>query len=150
MAFCFVYTCAKLVYAFNRPLTFKARLSVKPLSVFSLNFSSAGKGQFMASQGKDMHQSHTFLGEGSSGVRDMALPSLGKLGAKFFEMLFSHFKTYFTQIGIVIFRQQFAFFVKLQIPIIFLCLQCSLSKCMVHKKESCVDFSTFPYSFISP
>ena len=60
-----------------------------------------------------MHQSHTFLREGSSGVRDMALPSLGKLGAKFFEMLFSHFKTYFTQIGIVIFRQQFAFFVKL-------------------------------------
>ena len=44
-----------------------------------------------------MHQSHTFLGEGSSGVRDMALPSLGKLGAKFFEMLFSHFKTYFSK-----------------------------------------------------
>ena len=43
----------------------------------------------------------------------MAMPSLGKLGAKFFEMLFSHFKTYFTQISIVIFRQQFAFFVKL-------------------------------------
>ena len=33
------------------------------------------------------------------GVRDMALLSLGNLGAKFPETSFLHFKTYFTQIG---------------------------------------------------
>ena len=37
---------------------------------------------------------------GSSGVRDIALPSLGNLGPKFSEMSFPHFKTYFTQIGL--------------------------------------------------
>ena len=38
-------------------------------------------------------------GEGGIGVRDMAPPSLGNLGAKFSETSFPHFKTYFTQIG---------------------------------------------------
>ena len=33
-------------------------------------------------------------GEGGSGVRDTAPPSLGNLGAKFSEMSFPHFKTY--------------------------------------------------------
>ena len=61
--------------------------------VFSLNFSSAGKGPFMASKAKNMH----FPG-GGSGVRGMALPLLGNLGAKFSETLFLHFKTYFMQI----------------------------------------------------
>ena len=37
-------------------------------------------------------------GGGGSGVRGMALPLLGNLGAKFSEMLFLHFKTYFMQI----------------------------------------------------
>ena len=36
--------------------------------------------------------------KGAGGVRDMALSSLGNLGAKFSEMSFPHFKTYFTQI----------------------------------------------------
>ena len=36
---------------------------------------------------------------GGSGVRDMALPSLGNLRAKFSETSFPHFKTCFTQIG---------------------------------------------------
>ena len=41
-----------------------------------LNFSSAGKGPFVASKAKNMSQRRTFLGGGSSGVRDMALTSL--------------------------------------------------------------------------
>ena len=93
-----MYTCAKLVYAFNRPLTYKARLSVKPLSVFSLNFSSAGKGPWQVRE-KICVRGALSWGRGSSGVRDVVLPSLAKLGAKFFEMLISHFKTYFTQIA---------------------------------------------------
>ena len=54
-------------------------------TVFSLNFSSAGKGPFMASKAKNMcHRLHTFLGEaGDSGERDMDPSSLGHLGAKF-------------------------------------------------------------------
>ena len=53
--------------------------------VFSLNFSSAGKGPFMASKAKNMcHRLHTFLGEaGDSGERGMDPSSLGHLGAKF-------------------------------------------------------------------
>jgi len=48
-------------------------------AVFSLNFSSAGKGLFMASKAKNMPQRSTFLGGGEgrggrSGVRDMAPP----------------------------------------------------------------------------
>ena len=54
-------------------------------TVFSLNFSSAGKGPFMASKAKNMcHRPDTFLGEaGESGERDMDPSSLGHLGAKF-------------------------------------------------------------------
>ena len=37
-------------------------------------------------------------GGGGTGVRDMAVPSLGNLGAKLTKMSFSHFKTYFTEI----------------------------------------------------
>ena len=67
--------------------------------VFSLNFSSAGKGPFMASKAKNMHfPGAGGGGEWGSGVRGMALPFLGNLGAKFSETLFPHFKTYFTQI----------------------------------------------------
>ena len=71
--------------------------------MFSLNFRSAGKGPFMAGKEKNMCQRCNFLGgggdKGGSGVRDMALLSLGNLGAKFSETLFPHFKTHFTQIG---------------------------------------------------
>ena len=37
-------------------------------------------------------------GGGGNGLRDMAPPSRGNLGAKFSETSFPHFKTYFTQI----------------------------------------------------
>ena len=49
----------------------------------------------MTSKAKNMHFPE---GGGGSGVRGMALPLLGNLGAKFSEMLFPHFKTYFMQI----------------------------------------------------
>ena len=42
-------------------------------AVFSLKFSSAGKGLFMGSNAKKCaRKTLTLLGEGSSGVRDMA------------------------------------------------------------------------------
>ena len=47
------------------------------LSVFSLNFSSAGKGPFLASKVKYTPEGHFPVGEGGCGVSDMALPSLG-------------------------------------------------------------------------
>ena len=56
----------------------------------------------MASRAKTAPEVHFPWGEGGgrgSGVRDMALPSLGYLGDKFSEMSFPDFKTYFTQIG---------------------------------------------------
>ena len=52
---------------------------MKIQKVFSLNFSSAGKGQFMDSKAKNAPEVH-FPGkggggrEGGTGVRDMALP----------------------------------------------------------------------------
>ena len=72
--------------------------------VFSLNFTSAGKGPVLASKAKNMHQRHTLLGRGGgggkgcSGVRDMASPSLGNFGAKFLQTSFPHIKIYLMQI----------------------------------------------------
>ena len=57
-------------------------------AVFSLNFSSAGKGPFKASKAKNVHQKCTFLGAGGSGVWDMTPPLLGNLGAKISETSF--------------------------------------------------------------
>ena len=57
-------------------------------AVFSLNFSSAGKGPFIASKAKNVHQKCTFLAAGGSGVWDMAPPLLGNLGAKISETSF--------------------------------------------------------------
>ena len=54
----------------------------------------------MAGKAKNTPGAHFPAGKGSGGVRDMALPSLENLGAKFSEKSFPHFlKTYFTQIG---------------------------------------------------
>ena len=45
--------------------------------VFSLNFSSAGKGLFMAVKAKkNVYQKRNLLGDGGSGLRDMALTLL--------------------------------------------------------------------------
>ena len=44
------------------------------------------------------HRGALFRGHRDSGVRDMAPPLLGNLGAKFSEMSFPHFKTYYTKI----------------------------------------------------
>ena len=71
------------------------------LTVYSLNFSPAGKGPLILWQVRQKIFTRGALsqGEGGIGVRDMAPPFLGNLGAKFSEMSFPHFKTYFTQIG---------------------------------------------------
>ena len=54
----------------------------------------------MTGKAENIRQKHTFLGGGRGReVRDMALPSLGNLGAVFSEMSFPHFETYFMQIG---------------------------------------------------
>ena len=57
----------------------------------------------MTGKAENIRPKHTFLaGEGGvrcKEVRDMALPSLGNLGAMFSEMSFPRFKTYFMQIS---------------------------------------------------
>ena len=113
--------------------------------VFSVNFSSAVKGSFIAGKAKD--RGAFFRGQGGSGVRDMAPPLLGNLGAKFSETSFPHFKTSFTQIGrcylyTTILNHWFQSF--------YLVLDVLFPKCVAHKKKSCVYFSTdfSIYSFI--
>ena len=76
-------------------------------------------------------------GKRGSGVRDMALLSLGNLGAKFSEMSFPHFKTYFTQICHC--HLWTTIFLKSLIPIILLRLQCFLSNiCGPEKEKLCI------------
>jgi len=55
----------------------------------------------MASKAKRYASGTLSWGVGGSGVRDMALalPLLENLGAKFSEMSFLHFKTYFMKIS---------------------------------------------------
>ena len=62
--------------------------------------------------------------QGGSGVKNMALPSLGNLGAKFSEMSFRHFKSYF--INWLLLSSEII--LKHLIPIILLFVQCSISK----------------------
>ena len=64
----------------------------------------------------------------------MALPLLGNLRAKFSEMSFPHFKTYFKQVGHCHIKTT-CNLIKHLIPIILLCLQCSLSKMRGPEKE---------------
>ena len=69
-------------------------------------------------------------GGGGSGVRDMASPSLGKLGAKFSETSFPHFTALFRQTGrCLIFRQEFKTFDSnnIIIPCLSICLSVYLS-----------------------
>ena len=63
----------------------------------TLNFSSAGKGPFLTGKAKNICQRCTFLREGGSGVRDKALPSLGKFLKliKLSEKSFSYCKAFF-------------------------------------------------------
>ena len=66
-------------------------------TVFSLNVSSAGKWPFKGGKAKkNVCQKHTFLGEGVSGVRDMAMTLLWNLGAKFSEMSYPHLRPIYT------------------------------------------------------
>ena len=61
-------------------------------AVFSQKFSSAGKGLFMGSNAKKCpRKTLTLLGEGGSGVRDMAPLLLWNLEAKFSEKSLTHF-----------------------------------------------------------
>ena len=53
--------------------------------MFSLNFSLAGRGSFIAGNAKKKKyapQSALFRGQGGGGVRDMTLSLMGNLGAK--------------------------------------------------------------------
>ena len=69
-------------------------------TLFSLNFSSAGKGPFTAGKAKNMHhRGARFRGQAGSAVQEMAPILLRNLGAKFSEMSYNQFKTFFTQIG---------------------------------------------------
>ena len=92
---------SSLLIAFGPLLTFQApapKLIISDEfnrgvnSVFSLNFSSTGKGPFMAGKAENMPQRCTFQG-GKEWSEGHGL-TLG--GAKFFETSLPHFKTYFT------------------------------------------------------
>ena len=72
--------------------------------------------------------------------RDTPSPLLRNLGAEFSEMSFSHFTTYFMQIGHC--------YLKTTIKLFHSDSNVLFPKCMTHKKKSCVYFSTFPYIFI--
>ena len=96
-------------------------------AVFSLNFSSAGRGPFMAGMAKNMRGRYTSLGIGGSGQwsEGHGPPSLGNLGAKFSETSFHHFKTSFYANWPLLSLDNN---LKCLIPIILLYLQCPLSK----------------------
>ena len=47
--------------------------------MFSLNFSAAGKGPFMASKAEVIHQRHTFLGDGGQWSEGHGPTLAGKL-----------------------------------------------------------------------
>ena len=118
----------------------------KTADTFSVlpNFSSADWGPFMACKAeKGVLEAH-FPGRGS-GVRNMALPSLENLRAKFSEASFPHFKTCFMQISLLSLDNN-----RRLIPIIYSVFNVPFSKCVAQKKKSCVCFTTFPsyiYSF---
>ena len=69
--------------------------------MFSLNFSSAGKGPFMAGEVKNMHQRHNFLGGGGrGGWTEGHGPTLAeKFRSQVLGTSFPDFKTYFMQLG---------------------------------------------------
>ena len=67
--------------------------------MFSLIFSSAGKGPFMARKANAMCQRPTFLGEGRGLGSEGHGFDLAAKFATFSEMSLPHFKTYFTQIS---------------------------------------------------
>ena len=84
------------------------------------------------------HRGALFRGYWGSGVRDMALPLLGNLGAKFSEMSFPHFKTYYTQIGrcYLFNTQQFKMIDSNEF---YSVLNVLIPKCLAHylKRKSC-------------
>ena len=111
---------------------------VSPLSpgpVFLLNFSSAGKGSFMASKAKICPGGALSWGRG---VVEWHVPTPG--GAKFFETSFSHFKTSFPQISHCYLKT--AIYPNNLFYAVFNVL---FPKCVAHKRKSCVYLRTFPY-----
>ena len=130
---------SSLLTAFGPPLTFQApapKLIISDEfnrgvnSVFSLNFSSTGKGPFMAGKAENMLQRCTFQGGGgggkewSSGVRDMAPPLEELSSLKHHSLILIPI---LRKSVVDIFRQQFKTFD----PNNVLSL-----KCVAHKKKS--------------
>ena len=131
---------SSLLTAFGPPLTFQApapKLIISDEfnrgvnSVFSLNFSSTGKGPFMAGKAENMFQRCTFQGVGggggkewSSGVRDMAPPLEELSSLKHHSLIL---RPILRKSVVDIFRQQFKTFD----PNNVLSL-----KCVAHKKKS--------------
>ena len=85
------YSPFSLIVYFFYPTGYMTDFFTTTYAVFSLNFSSAGKGPFRDGKAKNIYFSKRGGGRGDGGVRDMDPPSLGNF-------LFPHFKTYFTQI----------------------------------------------------
>ena len=128
---------SSLLIAFGPLLTFQApapKLIISDEfnrgvnSVFSLNFSSTGKGPFMAGKAENMPQRCTFQGVGgkewSSGVRDMAPPLEELSSLKHHSLIL---RPILRKSVVDIFRQQFKTFDPNNVFSL---------KCVAHKKKS--------------
>ena len=128
---------SSLLIAFVPPLTFQApapKLIISDEfnrgvnSVFSLNFSSTGKGPFMAGKAENMPQRCTFQVRGggkecSSGVRDMAPPLEELSSLKHHSLIL---RPILRKSVVDIFRQQFKTFDPNNVFSL---------KCVAHKKK---------------
>ena len=128
---------SSLLIAFVPPLTFQApapKLIISDEfnrgvnSVFSLNFSSTGKGPFMAGKAENMPQRCTFQVSGggkecSSGVRDMAPPLEELSSLKHHSLIL---RPILRKSVVDIFRQQFKTFDPNNVFSL---------KCVAHKKK---------------
>ena len=81
------------------PVTKMAAMSLQERTVFSLNFSSAGKGPFMDSKAENIYFFKRVGGGGDSGVRNVDPPSLRNF-------LFHILRPILRKFVVVIFRQQ--------------------------------------------
>ena len=79
-----------------------------------------------------MPEANFLGGEGGSGVRDIAPPLLGNLGAKFSEMSFPDLRPILCKSAVIIFRQQFKVFDSN----CFTVFNVLFPKCMAHKSKA--------------
>ena len=109
--------------------------------VFSLNFSSAGKGQFIAGKAKRCTRGEFSWRQGGSGLRDMAPPLLGNLEAKpLWKDILSFYDVFYANRLLLPLHYNFKQLILIILPSVF---NVPFPKCVAHKKESCVNLILF-------